>query len=126
MPEDRPRRALRQTEDQPVYAPRDGAASSPGRSPALGVRAGFGLERLMLGVGREPRRGMSRRPSWLYEGARVLDPAKDVEAVVQFIGDWENPQTRRVIPEAIFLRPEGGGLEWIVADHQALRQADGR
>ncbi len=69
---------------------------------------------------------MSRRPSWLYEGARVLDPAEDREAVVQFIGEWEDPATRRLIPEAIFLRPEGGGREWVVADHQALRQAETR
>ncbi|WP_405442551.1 hypothetical protein OG373_34815 [Streptomyces avidinii] len=51
---------------------------------------------------------MSRRPSWLYEGARVLDPAKDREGIIQFIGQWEDPQTRRVIPEAVFLRPDGG------------------
>ncbi|MGW6821197.1 hypothetical protein [Streptomyces sp. NPDC055005] len=69
---------------------------------------------------------MSRRPSWLYEGARVLDPAKDREGIIQFIGQWEDPQTRRVIPEAVFLRPEGGGREWVVADHQVLRQADAR
>ncbi|MFE3861078.1 hypothetical protein ACFXPT_11675 [Streptomyces goshikiensis] len=65
-------------------------------------------------------------PAWLHEGARVLDPAKGCEGVVQFIGEWENPQTRRVIPEAVFLRPEGGGVEWVVDDHQALRQADVR
>ncbi|MFE3557846.1 hypothetical protein ACFXKW_23700 [Streptomyces sp. NPDC059193] len=69
---------------------------------------------------------MSRRPSWLYEGARIFDPAKDREGVVQFIGEWEDPESRRVIPEAVFLRPEGGGREWVVADHQALRQADAR
>ncbi|MER6249949.1 hypothetical protein ABT224_00915 [Streptomyces sp. NPDC001584] len=65
-------------------------------------------------------------PSWLHEGARVLDPAREAEGIVQFIGEWEDPQTRRVLPEAIFLRPEGGGVEWIVASHQALRQADAR
>ncbi|MET7533496.1 hypothetical protein [Streptomyces goshikiensis] len=69
---------------------------------------------------------MNRFPDWLYAGARVLDPAKDREGVIQFIGEWEDPQTRRVIPEAVFLRPEGGGVEWVVADHQALRQADAR
>ncbi|MFJ3976174.1 hypothetical protein [Streptomyces sp. NPDC090021] len=66
---------------------------------------------------------MSRRPSWLHEGARIFDSANDREAVVQFIGEWEDPATRRVIPEAVFLRPEGGGREWVVADHQALRPA---
>ncbi|UQW99191.1 hypothetical protein [Streptomyces sp. RerS4] len=69
---------------------------------------------------------MSRRPDWLFEGARVLDPAQDREGIVQFIGDYEDPHTRRFTPEAVFLRPEGGGVEWIVADHQALRQADSR
>ncbi|MET8296384.1 hypothetical protein ABZW02_20255 [Streptomyces sp. NPDC005180] len=69
---------------------------------------------------------MSKRPSWLREGGRVLDPGTDREAIIQFIGPWECPQTRRVIPEAVFLRPEGGGKEWVVTDHQALRQADAR
>ncbi|MGW2038685.1 hypothetical protein [Streptomyces virginiae] len=68
---------------------------------------------------------MSRRPSWLCEGARVLDP-EDREGIVQFIGEWEDPRTRRLIPEAVFLRPEGGGVEWVVDDHQALREADAR
>lgn len=45
---------------------------------------------------------------------------------MQFIGEWEGPATRRVIPEAVFIRPEGGGVEWVIADHQALRQADAR
>ncbi|WP_406346624.1 hypothetical protein OH787_06595 [Streptomyces sp. NBC_01547] len=69
---------------------------------------------------------MSRLPDWLYTGARVLDSVKDHEGVIQFIGEWENPQTRRVIPEAVFLRPERGGVEWVVADHQVLRHADAR
>ncbi|MEU5148750.1 hypothetical protein AB0G42_16365 [Streptomyces yangpuensis] len=69
---------------------------------------------------------MSGLPGWLHEGARVLDPGKDREAIVQFIGEWIDPSTRQVIHCAIFLRPEGGGKEWIVADHQALRQADAR
>ncbi|MFG2999765.1 hypothetical protein [Streptomyces sp. NPDC048340] len=68
-------------------------------------------------------RSTSRRPSWLYEGARVLD-ADDREATVQFIGEFEDPATRRVIPEAVFLRPEGGGAEWIVVP-EVLRPADG-
>lgn len=64
-------------------------------------------------------------PAWLYEGARVLDPEKDREAIVQFIGPWENPQTRRIDPCGVFLRPEGGGMEWIVAP-DAVREAEGR
>lgn len=71
---------------------------------------------------------MSRKslPAWLHEGGRVFDPANDREAIVQFIGEWEDPATRRVNPCAVFLRPEGGGKERIVPDHQALRQADPR
>ncbi|MFD8979016.1 hypothetical protein [Streptomyces sp. NPDC059564] len=69
---------------------------------------------------------MSRRPSWIREGERVLDPARDCEGIIQFVGEWVDPITRRTIPEAIFLRPEGGGREWVVVDHQALRQADAR
>ncbi|MFF4648035.1 hypothetical protein [Streptomyces sp. NPDC001389] len=69
---------------------------------------------------------MSPRPEWLFEGARVLDPVQDREGIVQFIGDYEDPSTRRFTPEAVFLRPEGGGREWIVADHQALRPAEAR
>ncbi|MCX4696375.1 hypothetical protein [Streptomyces sp. NBC_01408] len=69
---------------------------------------------------------MSRLPRWLHEGARVLDPTEDREGIVQFIGEWVDPTTRRAIPHAIFLRPEGGGREWVVADHQALREADPR
>lgn len=68
---------------------------------------------------------MSRLPGWLHEGARVLDP-EDREGVIQFIGEWVDPVTRRTVPLAIFLRPEGGGKEWVISDHQALREADPR
>lgn len=68
---------------------------------------------------------MSRLPSWLHEGARVLDPEKGCEAIVQFIGEWEDPATRRVNPQAVFLRPEGGGIEW-VTEPAAVRPADSR
>ncbi|MET8298506.1 hypothetical protein ABZW02_31335 [Streptomyces sp. NPDC005180] len=54
-------------------------------------------------------------PDWLYEGARVYDPGRDTEAIVQAICDFEDPATRRLIKNAVFLRPEGGGREWIVA-----------
>jgi hypothetical protein len=69
---------------------------------------------------------VSRRPDWLHEGARVLDAARDREGIVQFIGDYEDPATRRLTAEAVFLRPEGGGREWIVTDHRALRPAETR
>ncbi|WP_060178013.1 hypothetical protein [Streptomyces sp. IMTB 1903] len=64
-------------------------------------------------------------PSWLYEGARVYDPGRDCEAIVQFIGDFEDPATRRFIHNAVFLRPEGGGKEWIL-DPEVPRPADNR
>ncbi|MFB6518720.1 hypothetical protein [Streptomyces sp. NPDC056401] len=53
-------------------------------------------------------------PAWLHEGARVYDPGRDREAIVQAIADYEDPGTRRFIRNAVFLRPEGGGMEWIV------------
>lgn len=65
---------------------------------------------------------MSRLPSWVHEGARVFDPAQDTEGIVQFVGEYEDPATRILIPRAVFLRPEGGGREWVVADHESLRQ----
>ncbi|MEU9000538.1 hypothetical protein [Streptomyces sp. NPDC048551] len=64
-------------------------------------------------------------PGWLHEGARVYDPNQDRDAIVQFIGDYEDPYTRRFIKNAVFLRPEGGGREWIV-DPEVPRPADGR
>ncbi|MFI9311339.1 hypothetical protein [Streptomyces triculaminicus] len=62
-------------------------------------------------------------PAWLHEGARVFDKGAEKEAIVQFIGEWEDPSTRRRIPRAIFLRPEGGGREWVVENAKSLREA---
>ncbi|MEU3904091.1 hypothetical protein AB0F20_09755 [Streptomyces goshikiensis] len=64
--------------------------------------------------------GMNGLPVWLHEGALVLDTAAKAKGIIQFIGEWADPTTRRVFPQAVFLRPEGGGQEWIVPDHQAL------
>ncbi|MFJ3975168.1 hypothetical protein [Streptomyces sp. NPDC090021] len=61
-------------------------------------------------------------PEWLHEGAKVYDPGRDTEGVVQFIGDFEEPSTRRHIHNAVFLRPEGGGVEWTVLPG-AVREA---
>ncbi|MFE9847034.1 hypothetical protein [Streptomyces goshikiensis] len=59
--------------------------------------------------------------SWLRGGAvAVEDGGRGRRGIVQFIGEWEAPATRRITPCAIFLRPEGGGVEWIVADHVTL------
>ncbi|MEV6575652.1 hypothetical protein [Streptomyces sp. NPDC051577] len=79
---------------------------------------------------RHPGSGSARRaaaqhqlPDWLREGAvAVEDEGRGRRGIVQFIGEWEDPATRRINPCAIFLRPEGGGTEWIVADHRALAQ----
>ncbi|WP_311610540.1 hypothetical protein [Streptomyces hesseae] len=65
-------------------------------------------------------------PEWLHEGARVFDPGTDREAIVQFIGEWEDPNTRRRYRRAVFLRPERGGREWVVENPGVLREAPGR
>ncbi|WP_424893258.1 hypothetical protein [Streptomyces sp. XH2] len=72
---------------------------------------------------------MSSRPSlpaWLHEGAHIFDSVAETEAIVQFIGEWEDPNTRRRIPQAIFLRPVSGGREWVVENPKALKKAGGR
>ncbi|MFC9816532.1 hypothetical protein ACFVJM_31235 [Streptomyces virginiae] len=62
-------------------------------------------------------------PDWLTEGAAAVDDGgHGRRGIVQFIGEWEDPATRRVTDCAVFLRPEGGGAEWIVADHRTLTQ----
>ncbi|MFG2715256.1 hypothetical protein ACGFX2_32540 [Streptomyces goshikiensis] len=69
------------------------------------------------------RRALAHRqlPRWLREGTVAVEDGGR-RGVVQFIGEWEDPATRRINPCAIFLRPEGGGVEWIVADHVTLTQ----
>ncbi|MFI7356146.1 hypothetical protein ACIBTP_19630 [Streptomyces avidinii] len=64
-------------------------------------------------------------PASLHEGARVLDPAKGREGIAQFIGPWEDPEPRRIVPCAVFVRPEGGGIEWTVPPGP-LREAETR
>lgn len=58
-------------------------------------------------------------PDWLHEGSAAVD-GQGRRGIVQFIGEWEDPVTRSATGCAVFLRPEGGGREWIVADHDAL------
>lgn len=70
-------------------------------------------------------RPVSRRqlPDWLTEGAAAVgEGGCGRRGIVQFIGEWEDPATQRVTDCAIFLRPEGGGAEWIVAGHCTLTQ----
>lgn len=60
-------------------------------------------------------------PDWLGEGTAVVDEGgHGRRGIVQFIGEWEDPATRRITPCAVFLRPEGGGTEWIAADNRTL------
>ncbi|MFF4408804.1 hypothetical protein ACFY2W_14795 [Streptomyces sp. NPDC001262] len=63
-------------------------------------------------------------PPWLHEGAKVFDPGVEREAIVQFIGEWQDPYTNRRFPNAVFLRPPSGGREWIANNPRVLRKAD--
>ncbi|MFJ9967235.1 hypothetical protein [Streptomyces avermitilis] len=60
-------------------------------------------------------------PGWLGEGTAVVDGGgHGRRGIVQFIGEWEDPATRRATPCAVYLRPEDGGKEWIAADNRTL------
>ena len=61
-------------------------------------------------------------PGWISEGTAVSDPFARRSGVVQFIGEWEDPSTRVVILNAIFVRPQHGGKEWIVRDPSSLER----
>ncbi|MBT2397481.1 hypothetical protein [Streptomyces sp. ISL-100] len=61
-------------------------------------------------------------PGWISEGTRVHDPLKGRTGIVQFIGEFEDPKTRVVTQNAIFARPEGGGVEWVVEDPTNLER----
>ncbi|MFE7611244.1 hypothetical protein ACWIG3_29820 [Streptomyces celluloflavus] len=56
-------------------------------------------------------------PKWVSIGARVLDVAKECEAVVHGIGQ---PYSFHEQPSCVWLRPPGGGLEWC-AEISSLR-----
>ncbi|MEU5306440.1 hypothetical protein ACH4YO_40485 [Streptomyces noursei] len=49
-------------------------------------------------------------PKWVFIGARVLDTAKECEAVVHGIG--QPYALHHEQPSCVWLRPPGGGLEW--------------
>ncbi|MFB6608395.1 hypothetical protein ACFCXR_28650 [Streptomyces noursei] len=51
-------------------------------------------------------------PKWVFIGARVLDTAKEREAVVHGIG--QPYLLHHEQPSCVWLRPPGGGLEWCV------------
>ncbi|MEU6757745.1 hypothetical protein [Streptomyces sp. NPDC046685] len=61
-------------------------------------------------------------PAWIAEGVRVFDPLENKKGVVQFIGEYEDPATRISCANAVFARPDGGGVEWVVKDPSSLER----
>ncbi|MDX2389525.1 MULTISPECIES: hypothetical protein [unclassified Streptomyces] len=61
-------------------------------------------------------------PGWVSEGTRIRDPLRGRTGVVQFIGEFEDPTTRVILQNAVFARPEGGGVEWVVEDPSSLER----
>ncbi|MFE9468947.1 hypothetical protein ACFYNW_36025 [Streptomyces virginiae] len=61
-------------------------------------------------------------PGWVSEGTRIRDPLNGRTGIVQFIGEFEDPKTRVVMQNAVFARPEGGGVEWVVEDPSSLER----
>ncbi|RKT04384.1 hypothetical protein BX286_2334 [Streptomyces sp. 3211.6] len=62
-------------------------------------------------------------PGWVTEGTAITDPLEGRNGIVQWIGEWEDPQTRVVMANAVFVRPPGGGREWVVKDPSSLERA---
>ncbi|MEO3972859.1 hypothetical protein [Streptomyces sp. CAU 1734] len=52
-------------------------------------------------------------PGWVSEGTRIRDPLNGRTGIVQFIGEFEDPTSRVVMQNAVFVRPEGGRVEWV-------------
>lgn len=71
-----------------------------------------------------PVRERQRRtvPGWVTEGTAIYDPSEGRRGVVQFVGEWQDPATCVVMANAVFVRPEGGGREWIVKDPSRLER----
>ncbi|MFB7260750.1 hypothetical protein ACFCXH_01095 [Streptomyces nojiriensis] len=61
-------------------------------------------------------------PGWVSEGTLIRDPLRGRTGIVQFIGEFEDPKTRVVLQNAVFARPEGGGVEWVVEDPFSLER----
>ncbi|MFD9410109.1 hypothetical protein ACFWBN_24280 [Streptomyces sp. NPDC059989] len=61
-------------------------------------------------------------PGWVAEGVQIFDPLEKRKGVVQFIGEYEDPATRISYANAVFARPEGGGVEWVVQDPLSLER----
>lgn len=69
-----------------------------------------------------PERQRQAVPGWVGEGTAIYDPMERKKGYVQFIGEWEDPYTRRVMENAVFARPPGGGKEWVVKDPSSLER----
>ncbi|WP_331742979.1 hypothetical protein OG239_42840 (plasmid) [Streptomyces sp. NBC_00868] len=61
-------------------------------------------------------------PDWVSEGTLIRDPLNGRTGIVQFIGEFEDPKTRVAMQNAVFARPEGGGVEWVVEDPSSLER----
>ncbi|MER5933066.1 hypothetical protein [Streptomyces sp. NPDC002054] len=61
-------------------------------------------------------------PGWVSEGTHIHDPLRGCTGIVQFIGEFEDPKSRVVMQNAVFVRPEGGGVEWVVEDPSSLER----
>ncbi|MFJ7327021.1 hypothetical protein ACIQVN_12340 [Streptomyces cyaneofuscatus] len=61
-------------------------------------------------------------PGWVSEGTRIRAPLNGRTGIVQFIGEFEDPKSRVVMQNAVFVRPEGGGVEWVVEDPSSLER----
>ncbi|MFE3932251.1 hypothetical protein ACFXPJ_00185 [Streptomyces goshikiensis] len=61
-------------------------------------------------------------PGWVSEGTHIRDPLRGRTGIVQLIGDFEDPKSRLIVQNAVFARPEGGGVEWVVEDPSSLER----
>ncbi|MFF4368516.1 hypothetical protein [Streptomyces sp. NPDC001594] len=50
------------------------------------------------------------------------DPLEQRNGIVQFIGEWTDPSTHVLMTNAVFVRPAGGGREWVVKDPSSLER----
>ncbi|MFJ8232231.1 hypothetical protein ACIQ9E_20040 [Streptomyces sp. NPDC094448] len=59
-------------------------------------------------------------PGWVSGDTRIRDPLNGRTGIVQFIGEFEDPKSRVLMQNAVFVRPEGGGVgtlpAWNAAD----------
>lgn len=55
-------------------------------------------------------------------GALVEDVTTGRTGIVQAAEEWEDPKTRRVA-FTVFVRPQGGGIEWLLSPGRVRRVA---